>query len=387
MNISDIENLLIKFFEKTANSKELDELEIWIQDPDNQSIFKDFVKTHYAITLATNDPDSDDIRKQLLLTIKREKRTFYISRFRSVLKYAAVAIVLIGVGYYFQHALFTNKVNDLVVPKVELITLELDNGNIQVISENGTSTVVDKKGNLVGSQNGNQLVYNNADQADKLIYNTLSIPYGRRFDIVLSDGTKIFLNSGSSIKYPVKFVKGQERKVFLSGEAFFDVTKDSLHPFVVDAQELNVEVLGTKFNMSTYNEDPRIEVVLVEGAVELNKDNNIKNQKKSVVLEPGFNGVFDKKDKTILTSKVNTSLYTSWMTGNVIFRNTPFKDITKKLERIYNVSIKINNKQLAAENFNASIEVDNESIEEVLNYFSKIYEIKVEIINNQIVIN
>jgi len=137
MNKSNINSLLIKFLEKTANAKELDELEIWIQDATNESVFKDFVKTHYAITLATNNPDSSDIRKQLLLTIKREKHFLYRNRLRSVLKYAAVVALLIGVGYYFQNTFFAKKTNDLIVQKEEVITLELDNGNIQMISEDG----------------------------------------------------------------------------------------------------------------------------------------------------------------------------------------------------------------------------------------------------------
>jgi len=387
MQPSEIHDILVKFFNKTANSEELEILEVWIKDPANELVFKDFVKTHFAITVAMNDPNSNEIRGQLLHMIRKEKSVFYRYKFKSVLKYASIVVFMIAIGYYFQNDFISKKDSHFVEPKVELITLELDNGNIQVISEDGTSTIVDANGNLVGSQQGDKLIYNDTTNTEQLRYNTLRVPYGKRFDIRLSDGTNVFLNSGSSIRFPIKFIKGKDRKVFLSGEAFFDVTKDTKHPFIVEAQELNVAVLGTKFNVSTYIEDPHIEVVLVEGAVELDKHNNLDAQEKSVILEPGFNGVFNKKEKTISTSKVNTSLYTSWMTGNVVFRNMPFDDITKKLERIYNVSIKINNQQLAQENFNASIETEKESIEEVLNYFSKIYEIKFEIINNEIIIN
>ncbi|KZS42850.1 hypothetical protein AWE51_15900 [Aquimarina aggregata] len=388
MDTPEIDIILIKFLNKSANSEELDKLDIWIQDPENELIFRDFVKTHFAIIVAMNDPDSSKIREQLLNEIQKEKNFLYRIKYRSMLKYAAVAIIFIGIGYYFQNDFFAKSTNNIVVePKVELITLELENGNIQVISEDGTSTVVDAKGNLVGSQNRGKLVYNDATHTEKLTYNTLTVPYGKRFDIVLSDGTSIFLNSGSSIKYPVQFIKGQSRQVFLNGEAFFDVAEDKLHPFIIDAQELNVEVLGTKFNVSTYKEDSQIEVVLVEGSVELDKQSYKGNKEKSVILKPGFNGVFNKKENSISTSKVNTSLYTSWMTGNVVFRNAPFREIAKKLERVYNVSIIINNEELANENFNASIEVDNETIEEVLNYFNKFFDIEFEIINNKILIN
>jgi len=387
VSTSEINTVLIKFFNKTANAKELDELDQWIQDPANELIFKDYVKTHYAVMVTMNDPDPKQIKKQLLYTIRKEKRLERQNKLRSVLKYAAIVIALIGMGYYFQNEFFGRTSNQIVESKADFITLELENGNIQMISEDGTSKVVDAQGNVVGSQDGDKLVYTDDSSTEKLVFNKLTVPYGKRFDIVLSDGTSIFLNSGSSIKYPVKFLKDRDRQVFLKGEAFFDVAKDSLHRFVVDAQELNVEVLGTKFNVSTYAEDERIEVVLVEGSVDIDSPSDVEDKRNSLVLKPGFNGVYYKKGKTISTAKVNTSLYTSWMTGIVIFRNTPFSEITKKLERLYNVSIKIDNKQLATENFNASIEIDNETIEEVLTYFSKVYEIEFDIERDKILIH
>ncbi|MEN1786112.1 MAG: FecR domain-containing protein, partial [Bacteroidota bacterium] len=308
----------------------------------------------------------------------------YNNRFVALLKYAAIAVIGIGIGYYLQNN--AQSENKVVVLQEDAITLELEDGNVKVISLDGASKVVDAKGNVLGVQDGNKLMYDTDAKTEKLTYNTLNIPYGKRFDIVLSDGTTVFLNSGSSLKYPVNFIAGQDRQVYLDGEAFFEVTEDKKHPFIVDAQEINVEVLGTKFNVSSYQNDTRIDVVLVEGSVSMDSKEKNASTNSLVVLEPGFNGSFNKKQKVISTEKVNTSLYTSWRTGIMTFRDQPFREIVRKLERVYDVSILIENSSIANERFNASIETDIESIADVLGYFNKLYEIEYEITEDGILI-
>ncbi|RKR14472.1 FecR family protein [Maribacter vaceletii] len=383
-----IKNILIKFINKFAKGKELDVLNTWVSNSSNAPLFENFIKAHYAITISMNNPDSSEIRKRLLKEIRKDKKLIHKKRVQSIFKYAAISILFIGIGYFFQNAFLQKETNNIVVPKEEFITLELENGNIQVISEDGSSTVVDVNGKVVGAQQGDKLIYKNDKNVQKLVYNKLTVPYGKKFDLILSDGTSVFLNSGSSIKYPVKFIKGLNRQVYLTGEAFFDVAKDKTHPFVVDTKELNVQVLGTKFNVQTYEEDSQIDVILVEGSVGLDSQKKLNYKDNDVVLEPGYKGSYNKRHKNITTKKVNTSIYTSWMTGTVVFRNTPFREIVKKLERLYNVTIIVNNKDLIDnENFNASIEVENETIEQVLNCFNKVYEIEYNIINNEILIN
>ncbi len=382
----EIENRIVKFVNKSANAGDLKALEEWIQEPQTHSIFREFVKTHFAITIGMSNPDPNAIRERLLKEIRKEKRLHFVHTMRSVLKYSAVIIFILGLGYFFRNEISNLDTEVIVVPKDEAITLQLENGDIKVIKEDGTSEVLDANGNIVGNQQGTKLVYDKEIIIEKLVYNTLKVPNGKRFDVVLSDGTHVFLNAGTSLKYPIKFIQGKNRKVFLNGEAFFDVTKDEEHPFVVNAQALDVQVLGTKFNMTTYDEDAKSEVVLVEGSIAMNSENAV-SESEGTILEPGFKGSYDKSEGVITTQKVNTSIYTSWISGNVIFRNAAFDSIVKKLERLYNVTIINNNEQLANERFNANIEVDNETIEQVLNYFNKVYQIEYTIVNNKIVIN
>ena len=381
----EIERCIVKFLNKSAESKDLDLLADWIKNPTNETIFKNYIKTHYAITIGMSDLDSEEIKRKLLGTIRKEKSFFYNPQVRSVLKYAALFILFLGGGYFFQTFLSTNKQSGIILPEKEAITLQLEDGTTKIISEKGTHQITDNEGNKVGVQKGSQLVYETNVALKELSYNTLTVPYGKRFGITLSDGTHVFLNSGTSIKYPVQFIKGKERKVFLTGEAFFDVVKDSSQAFVINAEELKVQVLGTKFNMANYPEDDESEVVLVEGLVSLKT--LTEDKKEDVPISPGYRGTFNKLDKVISSQKVNTAIYTSWMKGNIVFRNAPFDNIIQKLERHYNVTIINNNEALANESFNATIEVDNETIEKVFDYFNKVYEIKYEIVNNKIVIH
>ena len=166
-----------------------------------------------------------------------------------------------GLGYLYTSV--SNDTNTSPVIPENVITLKLGNGNIKIISEDGATTVVDSDGNQIGTQQGTRLIYKNDISIEKLTYNTLTVPYGKRFDIVLSDGTHVFLNSGTSFTYPIEFIKGKSREVFLDGEAYFDVVKNSENPFIVNTGALSVRVLGTKFNLSSYAEDEFINTTLV----------------------------------------------------------------------------------------------------------------------------
>ncbi|QTD39157.1 DUF4974 domain-containing protein [Polaribacter batillariae] len=204
-----------------------------------------------------------------------------------------------------------------------------------------------------------------------MAYNTLNVPYGKTFELRLSDGTVVHLNAGSSITYPVEFIEGKNRQVSITGEAYVNVTKDSLHPFIVSLNDLNVRVLGTQFNVSAYPEDNVSEIVLVEGSVAMYGKKEKFNKEASVLLEPGFKGRFNKQNHGITKNKVITSTYTSWVNGKLVFRNMTFENILKKLERHYNVNIVNKNKTLSQKKFNANF--GKEPLANVLNELKKYY--------------
>lgn len=185
----------------------------------------------------------------------------------NVLRDAAVlfGVVLIGYGVYtaFYGTVNNNKNN---VPKV---TLQLEDGSLKEINEATIQVISTKEGEVTLSQNGNKLLYADVDQKiDTVIhYNTLTVPYGKMFDVVLSDVTLVMLNSGSKLRYPVNFVEGGERGVYLAGEAYFEVTENKEHPFIVHSDKMNIRVLGTKFNVSAYPDDDQTTAVLAFGNI------------------------------------------------------------------------------------------------------------------------
>ncbi len=377
-----IRRLIVQYLNKQATLSERNELELWLGDPNNLELFKDYVKTNYLIMLNMDMFDADDSKKQLLELINKEKKVVKLRKYTRLMRYAAVFVLFLGLGYLYQVGYFSNN-SEVIIPS-DSITLELENGNIEILNEDGTSKITDAQGNIVGEQKGEQLVYDKNVEVEELVYNTLTVPFGKRFQLQLSDGTKVHLNAGTSLKYPVKFIDGNQRQVFLVGEAFFDVASDKKHPFIVNAEDLNVEVLGTNFNVSAYPEDAFTDVVLVEGSVGLYTDEKSLNE--AVTIEPGIKGRLNKKLENITTETVDISIYTSWMDGGLVFRNMPFENIVKKLERRYNMKIVINNEKLKGEIFNASFK-EEPPIEKVLNSFGKSYGIKYTIKNNAIFIN
>ena len=343
---SEIQKLLHKF---VLNQCTTDETEKVIDYCRENKLTADFptvedVKALLGDTPKMENHTADQIFSKILIQAQEaeetEQRKFPFKRYMAV---AASIIVLVTIGISYKNSFTEPKSNPVI--NSNQITLQLENGDIQVISEHKKSQVADANGNIVGNQNGNKIVYDTETSIENLVYNTLKIPYGKRFELELSDGTIVHLNSGTTLKYPVKFIAGQNRQVFLDGEAFFDVSKDKKHPFIVNADKLNVRVLGTHFNVSSYPEDNLTDVVLVEGSVGMYTANEKFDANKNTILKPGYKGSFNKNNSHINTKEVNTDMYTSWITGGLVFRDINFTTICKKLERRYDVSIVIKNKK------------------------------------------
>jgi ferric-dicitrate binding protein FerR (iron transport regulator) len=299
---------------------------------------------------------------------------------KSVLKYAAIFIGIIGITFITIYTNFNSLNNvELQISKDD-ITLILEDGTIEVIKSEEVKNVVNLKGEIIGQQKGKALHYKPIKKIETLIYNELNIPYGRTFTLYLSDGTKVELNSGTKFKYPINFIKGKKRKVFLNGEAYFEVAKDPSHPFIVDAKKIDIEVLGTSFNVSTYDEELNVSTVLIEGSVKLRS----KELDKSIILEPGYMAsLTDESDFDV--SKVEVSKYTAWMEGAIVFIDLIFSDVIKKLERKYSIEIVNNYDKLNFEKYTGRF--DSESILDIIKSFHFDIPFEYSINGNKIIIN
>ena len=382
MITSEIEKCIINYLKGTASTKELRQLEDWIKLANNKEFFKEYIKLDYITSVAlVKNHKSDFIDKEIFKT-KDKTKVRKLLPFK-LLKYASILLIAICSTYLVYQNL-TRKEN--FIADTDQIILDLGNGKTEIIQENGSKKIVDINGNVIGFQQANRIVYTTSNKiSEKEIINKLTVPYGKHFELVLSDGTIITLNSGTSIEYPSQFSNNKKREVSLNGEAFFNVAKDTLHPFVVNANQLKVRVLGTQFNVSAYPEEKNISTVLVEGLVAL-YNNDVYNINSTTLLKPGVKGVYNTDKQTFSTKKVDTKIYTSWRTGTLIFRDISFKNIIKRLERNYNITIVNNNKKLDQQYFNASFNA-KESVEEILSTFSKSYPFNYKKINQKIIIN
>lgn len=385
MRQTNIQKLIVKYITNSISSSELEELDTILQNPVNDKHFEDIVKVNYFIDYSMKEYNTGESKKLLLKKIREDKSIVNRFRFRNVFKYAAIAIFFVVSGYLVRQELDNISSKQVISPKENFITLELDSGTIKVISEDGTSVIENSKGDVVGKQVGNKISYNNETKIDKLTYNTVNVPYGKQLKLELSDSTIVHLNSGSSFKYPIKFLQGEKREVFLTGEAFLEVAEDMKRPFVVSSGDLQIKVLGTKFNVSAYPEDMVKEVVLVKGLVELYDLNQEIVGSETTMLTPGMKGNFNTELKSITTEPVITSIYTSWVDGELVFRNMTFKEILQKLERRYDVKIINNNEKWDDVEFNASF--GNMPVGQVMNYFERVYGISFSVDNDKIIIN
>ncbi|MBJ6366682.1 FecR family protein [Snuella sedimenti] len=380
----EIENLIVKYINKSANAKDLDKLIEWIKTDNNKAQFKEFAKDHYAITFSMQDPDAKHLKEFLFKEIRKDKSRTYKKKLRSIFKYAAVAIIFLSIGYFYQKGILVDSSNSIPDPENK-ITLQLEDGTLKTIDENESAQIFSTNGSMVGIQKGKQLAYVNDSKIEKLTYNTLTVPYGRRFNVILSDGTHIYLNAGSSLKYPVRFIKGSNRQVFLNGEAYFNVTKDSKQPFIVNSNELNIRVLGTQFNVSSYPEDGNINTVLVEGSVSLYNKNETYSPSTSSLLEPRYMAAWNKNNKQLHITKTDIAQHIAWIEGRLILNEVRFNDILKKLERQYDVTFVNNHKALEDRYFTARFDI--EDIFQVMKSLSEAASFTYKIEEKEIIIN
>jgi transmembrane sensor len=385
MKKNKMERIVVKYLINQATPIEIEKLLEWLRDPTNILTFNSYVKVNYAADYEMKKFDLEKAKKEILRSISQDKK-FRIKRKRYlVLKFAAVLVLLIGIGSFFiRSETATVQVTDLINKNDDVI-LELEDGTIVSLDPEDSTKIKNVSGKIIGNQKHTQLVYASSNKNNKIEYNTLKVPYGKRFNVTLSDGTIVYLNAGSSLKYPVSFLEGKIRKVFLSGEAYFDVFSDIKHPFIVNVNDINVKALGTEFNIKGYPEDKSINTVLVQGTVKVYEKGKEDKFDSSIIIKPNSMAMWDRMHKSVIVKKVDSKIYTSWLKDKLIFRNIQFNEIRKVLERHYNVKIINKNKLLDEQQFDATFNI--ETIDEVLNSFSSTFKIEYKIKDNVIIIN
>jgi len=264
------------------------------------------------------------------------------SRRFSWLKYAViVSFCVVGIAlFYFSYRPDESKRAQLtaVTPVVEKLTLKLANGQtINLESATAGQTISDIGGVTIAHQEDNELVYQLNEEAlgtdDTQLYNELTIPKGKQFKLILPDGTKVWLNTASTLRYPVRF-GNHERRVILNGEAYFDVAADKNKPFFVQCKESEISVTGTQFNVSAYADEGKVKTTLVEGRVAVSYQNQ------RIQLQPGDQVISNQENRPMEKIRADLDLATAWKDGFFVF-DQPLEEVTHLLARWYDLQIGI----------------------------------------------
>lgn len=375
----EIENIIVKFLTQQASVSELNELEKWMEESDNRKLFEDYVRVNYAIEYNMKEFDSNKVMRELLEAFAREKKVIKLKKLRKLVYYSAAAVVLgIAITTYFYKANFV----DQPLPVVVKHTIETGTDKAILTLEDGSAVVLEKdktyqKNNAVC--NGKELVYGNHDKAKSgLVYNYLTIPRGGQFQLKLSDGTKVWLNSESKIKFPVAFKEGSLRQVeLIYGEAFFEVSPSTAHQgakFKVLNKNQEVEVLGTEFNIKAYQDEDKIYTTLVEGKVAVSNSNSTKH------LTPNQQSVINLKNGNMVVNPIDAYNEVLWTKGIFSFKGKKLKEIMNVMSRWYDFQVEFQNPKLEEVKFNGVLS-KNDNIKEILSIIKKTnfineYEIK-----------
>tara|TARA_R110002073_G_scaffold40547_5_gene114965 strand:- start:71764 stop:72825 length:1062 start_codon:yes stop_codon:yes gene_type:complete len=334
--------------------------------------------------------EKSELKNKIFYSIRKER--VKKQRIKYVIGGIAASISLvIGLNFYMNSEP-TMSITDFVESTKNLDSNSSD--EVVLILSEGENLKADEAMTTINySSTGQNVTVGNAKTVEqqviknnKVVYNTLLVPYGKRSKIKLSDGTIAWLNSGSKLIYPVVF-NGDRREVYIQGEAIFDVTHNKNKPFIVISDDQEIEVLGTVFGVTNYKDDTYINTVLESGSVQISYHSSVSSSKNTDKLKitPGTLANYDKSAKSIVSKKVNVENYFAWRDGVLIFNQDKLQFIMKKLARHYNVDIDINDEVLANETFSGYLDL-NEDLNQVVQTIKESANMETSLLDEKIII-
>ena len=345
------EQILIRYLENDCSPQEAKELFEYLQDQSSDRILLDQIRSAFDKLLLEQPTEvrsnwSKKMRKTLSQKIKEPAKV--ISLYRLWLpRVAAMLLLAASIGFYQYYtnsvkhsALQLTKAKD-ISPKKEAqpggnkALLTLGDGRIIRLDETANGRVAKEGDTKINKANG-ELIYDatNTDtgKIKDIGFNTISTPKGGQYRIVLPDGSKVWLNAGSSLRFPTAFI-GSERNVVLTGEGYFEIEKNASKPFHVMVNKMKVEVLGTHFNVMAYDNEEMVKTTLLEGSVKLNYGSTVK------MLKPGQQGKLNIQSGTINIVNADVEETIAWKNGYFQFGNESIKSIMHQLERWYDLEV------------------------------------------------
>lgn len=379
-NYKHIEQYIVTVLSGEASSEEIQLVQKWINESEANRDYFEKMQCLYKYVAKSSKQDN----KQLLFDVDaawgkvqakttRQRNTSCFSYLRWT-SYAAAAIIALLVILNIFESGKNSKETNLLTSQLEINqanepVLILENGEKVSLQQDSFSlqknyVTIHKKDASISYKSDNQETDNETTE----VQHRLIIPKGKTYDLLLADGTHVWLNAETELTYPTNF-NGDQRKVKLKGEAFFDVAKDAQKPFIVELENMDIKVLGTSFNISNYEEDKTECVTLVSGSVEVNVA-----QKGTYQITPSEQLSLSEFHQTVNIEKVDTELFTSWKDNKYIFKNARLDDILKKLHRWYDFSVAYEDALMGEKRFSIIIdrEDDLSKVLEIISYTSNI---------------
>jgi len=362
-----ISSLVKKYLNETLSEQERHELDQWfVQHPQERKDLHNLMQQKlrdYDPNISKKYALEESYAKLISRINNQEMQTSKPpARFRTYYQYAAAAAVLIILSF----GLFLSKqqnhknlreaggVTKLQTAKTNRVELTLPNGKKINLDAQNTGIIASERSAIVTKQEGSVLNYQSIQAPDvetSNALNILTIPRGKQYQIVLPDGSKVWLNAQSTLSFPSSFNKN-ERLVSLTGEAYFEVNHFSAWPFRVKTQHQQVEVLGTVFNISAYHEDNQVVTTLVTGLVK------VSDQNKSQLIKPGQQAVKVNGTVGFSIAEADIAQATDWKNGRLVFKDEKIENLTQTLSRTFDVDFDVD-ERIRGQHFSGNFSVKN----------------------------
>ena len=380
---NEIDEKLLAYLLDELDDVGREEVKAWLEESEgNKEYFREFQRVYLEFQWGVY---AREVKSDFNLLRKKLRKRSSLQVWYGV---AAAVVILLSVGGMLLWN--SGEIEEKPVQVAKKVTIqpgksqailvlssgeEVAMGNVsrQLEEKDGTSVVVSETGRI-SYQSAEGKGGTTKDTAR--VMNRLVIPRGGEFNLTLSDGTRVWLNAETELRYPVQF-NGKERVVYLKGEAYFEVSKNKEKPFLVQVDDMSVKVYGTAFNVNTYN---KIETVLVTGSVSMNQGG------KEVLLKPNQKGVFDQVSGKITVEDVDVLAYVSWKNGDFIFRNESLNSIMDKLSRWYGLEVLYQDAGLQEVRLSGNLK-RYKDVRELFVSFEKISDARFKVQGNKVIVS
>ena len=367
----------IRLVIEASNPKEL-LVELINEEPESRESISyafEFIQLNLADKTKMKPQDYQSILNHIEEYSNKKTSTGFLN-FLPVLRIAAIVLLITAIGSIIAYYQFTKD------PLTQFAQSNVANSNQAVIVlSDGTKQPLKHNDSFIDytSNNGEVIVrndkveerINNKDISKNAVLNQVVVPYGQRQKILLSDGTLVHLNAGSKLTFPTTFI-GRTREVYLMGEGFFEVHKNPKVPFIVKTDRMDIKVLGTMFNVSSYEDEHVTSAVLVEGKVNVSqKSKMFANQQ--FTLSPGQGCFYSEGEQNSVVKEVDVNDYILWKDGLYNFKNLPLSEVVNRVHKYYNITIKVEGDKLSKTLVSGKLVLSDE-VTLVMQYLSKTME-------------